>query len=276
MFLDLDKPILKDPREMMEASMEWDAISEMYERRDEARRRTGFLKDLHEEKGFTLNPDTGRYRDAPGFNPPRRMEKKDYEDVPMEVRDMILDRLGGFKERTRTRALSRSHAGITRTLDEVLEEEIEGALEEVPIPRPSERSDGREAKIWMDWMLHRVSGRVFERLSIPLTVLPSGEDFQSSSITIVHGKVTDPTTREYEHELMFSCYNYGGSMDLQVAYHVQMSNETSPKGLWDHYPVIRKIVERICKRVYFIGTLRLDGPDEEYERFKRKMLKRAS
>lgn len=91
--MDLDKPMLKDPREMMEAAMEWDAISEMYEDRDRSRNGFGFVSDLHEERTSRRNPLTGRYKYSKGFNPPRRVNPSArWDNLPNEVVEMILSR----------------------------------------------------------------------------------------------------------------------------------------------------------------------------------------
>lgn len=270
-----------DTRYTMEVDEE--PFDRFHDRREEERRRTGFLYDMglqrQREKTFNEYGERGSVEYRPGFNPPRRVSRTDYEDIPIEVRDMILDRMGNFKERTRTRMISRSHAAITKTLDEVLDEAIGDALKGVTLSScmeliPSERYEEGEARVWMHAILYRVYDTMFTKLSIPLIVEPSMEDISTTSITIACGNLVDPILRDYEHELLFTCYTYDDSMDLNVNYCRVSTEIENSKELWDNYPIIRKIVKRISERVRFIKNLVLEDSDEACVRFKRDMLKR--
>lgn len=281
MFLDLDKPLLKDPLERIEAAMEWEAISEMYAQRDEHRKRTGFVRDLHEERGFSLNPITGRYRDAPGFNPPRRVEKRDYEGIPIEVKGIILDNIEGFRNRTLTRTVSRSHAQLTRSLDDIIDEVIEGVLKD--IPRPSlygrdihnGKKNRRTFKVWATSILYTVSKRMLEKLSIPLEV--EMVPLKQTRFRIKHEENLSPDLpiRLYENEFLFLWHmEYGTTTTLGIFYHQDHDDEdynasVYATNLWDHYRVIMKIIGKASRSIegIFMDTERVE---EEYKIFKEK------
>lgn len=266
MFFDLDKPVLKDPREMIESAMEWDAISDMYAQRDEHRRRTGFVKDLHEERGFTLNPDTGRYRDAPGFNPPRRVSKPSYEDIPIELKGIMIGKVGSLIERTPTRSISTSHALLTESLHELVDAVIDDALKDAPDMDPVEPSRfiatdvENETRSQMNGLMARIFNRIFERVGTPLIATVMG--------TYVAIGCSKPRAVMFiQLSWCVSTDPLGQKILGLTAGYVRRISDASPKDLWPYYPLIRRVMLRMPALIEWMPYVSMKPADISYRKY---------
>lgn len=276
MFLDLDKPVLRDPLEQIEAAMEWEAISEMNALRDEERRRLGFVKDLHEERGFALNPITGRYRDAPGFNPPRRIERQSYDDLPIELKSFIIENVGGFVDRTPTRLISTSHAILTEGFDDIMVDVVSSILKENPLPETIDPCKSNIGCVSNDVSglirtLYLVLDMTIKRLGIPITVSPS--DFLEGVADISLSEQEPPG---YASNINVSLTSSQGILNLVLGYarfeNGNPWNTLGPSHLLKYYPTIRRILTSLPKYIVHIAEVRTKYLDEHYEKFRRKGL----
>lgn len=260
MFMDLDKPVIKDPRERIEAAMEWEAISEMYARRDEHRKRTGFLKDLHEEKGFTLNPSTGRYRDLPGFNPPRRVSKPLLSDLDVELKAMIVENIRDPRQRQATRGIDIMYRNITTSVKDAVDELISGyGVELVPYDRslydaldyiPMIRKETQDSSKIVDIVEH-----VYREMmrGIPIKVIRTYDRHMSLDYD-------DKQTHREALQIM----QHNGKLAMYY-------NNFEPHypEFWKHYPFMREIFVNVASRlVPAIECHRIDRADEFYKNYK--------
>lgn len=283
MFLDLDKPVLKDPREVMEAAMEWESVSNMYARRDESYARTGFLEDLHEARTLEMDPTTttGRYRYLPGFNPPRRIVETGYDDIPTEIKSMIMESMGGITERTHTRMISRTHSTFTKSLDEIVSDAVSDVTTSQPSRRPIvplmfARDYTKDGDVSIAGQtLRLVMEAVLTKLGLPLKVLPLNMMGCVMSIaSMKEGKDHDKTEQEI---------NLGWNLSVDAVYlRAEFRNHCYDKDwkrtlpiFWKHYPIIRAVLKSIPRHVKDISDVRTQEVDKEYDKFKSKALKRG-
>lgn len=274
MFFDLDKPVLKDPRELVDSAMEWDAISDMYSQRDEERRRLGFVRDVHEERTSTRNPVTGRYRDLPGFNPPRRVSRSSYEDIPIELKEIIIKNVGGFLDRTPTRLISTSHAALTEGFDDIMLDVVSSVLRGDPLPETIEPWNSGRGYASNDVSrlvrtLYLVFKRMIERLGIPMSVSPADALGDVANISPSKQELPGDVNR-----INVSWTSSQGVINLVVGY-VSYGNgnkwkSLGPSSIWKYYPTIRRMLISVPKYVGHIAEVKTKYVDEDYEKFKRK------